>query len=98
MRMRRALDEYRVIGLTTTVPLHQQIMDSTEFILAQYNTSWLEEGLHIGHRQGGLGEDVAVAVATLLAHQRRQAVLTMQAQNGGGANWKLRGRLAGMRS
>ena len=29
LRMRRALDEYRVGGIHTTIPFHQQVMDST---------------------------------------------------------------------
>jgi len=41
LRMRRALNEYRIGGIKTSIPFHQDIMDSTEFIWGTFDTGFL---------------------------------------------------------
>ncbi|MBN1450813.1 MAG: acetyl-CoA carboxylase biotin carboxylase subunit, partial [Anaerolineales bacterium] len=38
LRMRRALEEYRIVGVRTNIPFHQTMMDSTRFMAGQYDT------------------------------------------------------------
>ena len=45
MRLRRALEEFVVDGLKTTIPLHQKLVDDPEFQQGQYTIKWLEEWL-----------------------------------------------------
>ncbi len=40
--MKRALSEFIVEGVTTTIPLHQAIFDHTQFIQGQVDTSFIE--------------------------------------------------------
>ncbi|WLV23529.1 acetyl-CoA carboxylase biotin carboxylase subunit [Aciduricibacillus chroicocephali] len=42
-RMHRALDEFIVEGIHTTIPFHQLIMDNDVFIAGDFNTNFLEE-------------------------------------------------------
>jgi acetyl-CoA carboxylase biotin carboxylase subunit len=42
-RLRRALDEFAVVGIQTTIPLHQRIVDDAEFQRGDYTIHWLEE-------------------------------------------------------
>ena len=42
MRLRRALEEFVIEGVQTTIPLHQEIISQAEFIDGQYNIHWLE--------------------------------------------------------
>jgi acetyl-CoA carboxylase biotin carboxylase subunit len=42
-RMRRALDEFAVVGIKTTIPLHQRIVDDPEFQAGNYTIHWLEK-------------------------------------------------------
>ena len=42
MRMKRALEEFVIDGVQTTIPLHQEIISQPEFIDGQYNIHWLE--------------------------------------------------------
>ena len=42
MRMRRALEEFVIEGVQTTIPLHQQIISQQEYIDGMYNIHWLE--------------------------------------------------------
>ncbi len=41
-RMRRALDEFAIVGIQTTIPLHQRIVDDAEFQRGGYTIHWLE--------------------------------------------------------
>jgi acetyl-CoA carboxylase, biotin carboxylase subunit len=42
-RMRRALDEFAVVGIQTTIPLHRRIVDDPGFQAGEYNIHWLEK-------------------------------------------------------
>ncbi|GGK02744.1 biotin carboxylase 1 [Lentibacillus kapialis] len=42
-RMKRALDEFVVEGVDTTIPFHRQIMDHAVFVNGDFNTKFLEE-------------------------------------------------------
>ncbi len=45
MRLKRALEEFVVDGVKTTVPLHQKLVDDPEFLDGAYTIKWLEEWL-----------------------------------------------------
>tara|TARA_B100000678_G_scaffold106393_1_gene89231 strand:+ start:712 stop:2067 length:1356 start_codon:yes stop_codon:yes gene_type:complete len=45
MRLRRALDEFVIEGVKTTIPLHQALLDDPEFQRGDYTIKWLEEWL-----------------------------------------------------
>jgi acetyl-CoA carboxylase biotin carboxylase subunit len=42
MRLRRALEEYVIGGIETTIPLHQRLVETREFIDGDYDIHWLE--------------------------------------------------------
>jgi acetyl-CoA carboxylase biotin carboxylase subunit len=42
-RMRRALDEFAIVGIQTTIPLHQRIVDDAAFRAGDYTIHWLEK-------------------------------------------------------
>ena len=41
-RLRRALDEFAIVGIQTTIPLHRRIVDDPEFQAGDYTIHWLE--------------------------------------------------------
>lgn len=41
-RMRRALAEFAVVGIKTTIPLHQRIIEDAQFQAGDYTIHWLE--------------------------------------------------------
>jgi acetyl-CoA carboxylase biotin carboxylase subunit len=45
MRLRRALEEFLVEGMKTTIPLHQKIVRDEEFLAGDYTIKWLEKWL-----------------------------------------------------
>ncbi len=44
-RLRRALEEFVVDGVKTTIPLHQKLIQDPEFQRGEYTIKWLEEWL-----------------------------------------------------
>ena len=43
MRLRRAIEEYVIGGIDTTLPLHSRIIGEQDFINGQYDIHWLEQ-------------------------------------------------------
>jgi acetyl-CoA carboxylase biotin carboxylase subunit len=41
-RLRRALDEFAILGIKTTLPLHQRIIEQPDFQSGNYTIHWLE--------------------------------------------------------
>jgi len=42
-RMKRALREYVISGIKTTIPLHQRILENPDFLAGDYTIHWLEK-------------------------------------------------------
>ncbi|HEX9118233.1 MAG TPA: acetyl-CoA carboxylase biotin carboxylase subunit, partial [Anaerolineae bacterium] len=81
LRMRRALEELRISGLHTTIPFHQQMMDSMRFQSGQFDTGFVEEpgGFRLqGQKSRNLAR-VAALAAVLVEHERTLEALTMGA-------------------
>jgi acetyl-CoA carboxylase biotin carboxylase subunit len=76
VRLKRALREYRVLGIRTTVPFFSWIVDQEAFRSGSFHTGYLDEVLHQAQGQPFLtpeavDEDVAAIAAAL--HMAAQA-------------------------
>jgi acetyl-CoA carboxylase biotin carboxylase subunit len=98
LRMRRALEEYRIMGVKTNIPFHQQMMNHTEFIYGVFDTTFVESRFAMREMDKAELLKAAAIAATLVAHQRRQQALTTlaQQQNQGSSNWRMAGRQEAM--
>jgi acetyl-CoA carboxylase biotin carboxylase subunit len=95
LRMRRALEEYRIVGVKTNIPFHQSIMDSHRFIAGQFDTRFVEERFSLDKAEEGKETlpHIAAIIATLFAH--RESQLASQIVRRGKrdtSNWKWIGR------
>jgi acetyl/propionyl-CoA carboxylase alpha subunit len=90
LRMRRALEEFRITGVTTTLPLHLQLMNSTRFQAGQIDTNFLEHNFTLNQTPNADLMQVAAIAATLVAHQRNQRAILLH--QGGPSPWRLYGR------
>ena len=98
-RMRRALGEYLVAGIKTTVPFFTWLLAQPEFVEGRVHTTYLDEVLRARNRQPFVrpepGDEEVAAIATAL-----QAVLS---PDGGAAppvlsgHWKTQARAEGRR-
>jgi acetyl-CoA carboxylase biotin carboxylase subunit len=42
-KMRRALDEFVIEGIKTTIPFHRQLMDDPNYLKGVYTTKFMED-------------------------------------------------------
>jgi acetyl-CoA carboxylase, biotin carboxylase subunit len=95
LRMRRALEEYRIIGIHTNIPFHQNLMDSHRFMAGQYDTRFVEERFSMGNLESNQDSrpEIAAIFATLAAHREKQlATNIVQRSERDTSNWKWLGR------
>ncbi|MGC1630599.1 MAG: acetyl-CoA carboxylase biotin carboxylase subunit, partial [Gelidibacter sp.] len=41
-KMKRALDEFVIEGIKTTIPFHRQLMDNPDYLAGNYTTKFME--------------------------------------------------------
>ncbi len=91
LRMRRALEEYKIVGVRTNIPFHQNLMDSHRFMGGQYDTRFVEERFSMEAAEEGKIDrsDISAIIATLVAHQQTQrAAHIIQRGERDTSNWK----------
>jgi len=93
LRMRRALEEYRIVGVRTNIPFHQTLMDSHRFMGGQYDTRFVEERFTMREGVDPAMQEIAAVLATLAAHHETQrAAQFVQRNERDTSNWKWVGR------
>jgi acetyl-CoA carboxylase biotin carboxylase subunit len=96
LRMRRALEEYRIVGVRTNIPFHQMMMDSPRFMGGQYDTRFVEERFSMPasqHDSGAYHPDIAAVFATLVAHTANlRSAEFVKRNERDTSNWKWMGR------
>lgn len=100
-RMRRALQEYKVVGIASTIPLFQRIMEEPDFIAGNFDTGYLDRLLHDGagdseSAERHEAEDVAAITAALHTFLCAEA-RTFQIRSTRSSAWKLAGRNGSLR-
>ncbi|MFN8404985.1 MAG: acetyl-CoA carboxylase biotin carboxylase subunit, partial [Anaerolineales bacterium] len=91
LRMRRALEEYRIVGVRTNIPFHQTLMDSPRFMAGQYDTRFVEERFSMEDAAENRQDfsEVAAILATLVAHhETEKAAQFVQRNERDASNWK----------
>jgi acetyl-CoA carboxylase biotin carboxylase subunit len=94
LRMRRALEEYRIIGIKTNIPFHQQMMDSTRFIGGQFDTTFVENRFAMSEPEREEQRETAAIAAALLVHDKGWP--TASPQQSEQSIWKQVGRWRAM--
>ena len=91
LRMRRALEEYKILGVRSNIPFHQRLMDSHRFMGGQYDTRFVEERFSIQEADEVKDSrpDIAAILATLAAHRQTElAAHVIQRNERDTSNWK----------
>jgi acetyl-CoA carboxylase biotin carboxylase subunit len=96
-RMRRALQEFKIVGVSTNIPFHLQMMDNVHFIAGALDTAFLEKHFHLDEQDELENEKIALVAASLLAHGKRKEALSSASPGISGAPWRLQSRRSGLR-
>ncbi len=90
-RMRRALREFKVVGISTNIPFHLQVMEDPHFVAGRVDTSYLERKrpVRISVEEE---EEAAVILAALLAREARVRPLAFPLPT---SRWRLRAQRFG---
>lgn len=93
-RMSRALEEYQVRGIKTTIPFYQRVIRHPDFLRGNVTTSFIEEFFAAEEklRPGG-NEDIALLAAAIHEFEHGQAGLAHASdrKSDGLSAWKARG-------
>ncbi|MBT3314100.1 MAG: acetyl-CoA carboxylase biotin carboxylase subunit [Anaerolineae bacterium] len=91
LRMRRALEEYKVVGVRSNIPFHQAMMDSHSFMGGQFHTRFVEEEFSMEDIAEGKETfpEVAAIIATLVQHEHTERAAHVVRRNARDtSNWK----------
>ncbi len=91
-RMMRALSEYQVYGIKTTIPFFQRILLHPQFLAGTYNTHFIAEMEKEPDRVDPAEEIVALIAAGIKSGREARTVMA-PALKGKANNWKIQGRL-----
>jgi len=89
VRMRRALEEYQISGVTTNLDLHRALLDSHRFFGGQFHTRFLEERFVLPEPEED-GHLAAALTAVLLDWRRRVGSRAERGETT--SRWKMMGR------
>jgi acetyl-CoA carboxylase biotin carboxylase subunit len=99
-RLRRALEEYTVIGIKTNVGLFRRILDEPDFLRGEIHTKWLDELLRRPRsaaspaNEGRAGDAAAIAAVIWQANQWDKHSTRSSSFADQPSRWKLEGRRA----
>jgi acetyl-CoA carboxylase biotin carboxylase subunit len=102
-RMKRALSEYRISGVATTIPFHLKVMEHEKFKKGDIHTHFIDEEFEKGRLPEVANRDEllkAVAVfSALLAHaeKKKSVGLVTSRVRSQESPWKMAGRKMGLR-
>ncbi len=104
-RMKRALREFVVKGIKTSIPFHRVVMDHPKFVSGEYDTSFIDREILPSNQTALPPNDeekrVAVMLAAIAGYRRdresAQRAAQTQATGPSVSNWKLAGRRSQLR-
>ncbi|MBA3533860.1 MAG: acetyl-CoA carboxylase biotin carboxylase subunit [Ardenticatenales bacterium] len=93
VRLRRALREYRILGVKSNIPFHRRLVENWNFQAANFDTGFLAANPDLMDDWIPQQKRAAAIAATVLAHRRRQQALVMVGGVGDSpSQWKIDGR------
>jgi acetyl-CoA carboxylase biotin carboxylase subunit len=93
-RMKRALREYVVKGIKTTIPFHQKVMDNEDFLAGNITTGFIGNKFILEAREVDKNlRDVAIVAAALQTSRRSRETVAADGDTVRSADlWKIAGR------
>jgi len=90
LRMRRALEEYKVLGVKTTLPFLDRVLHHPSFEAGDFDTGFVEKVFAQSDRERSRPWEVAVAAAAIQAYRDRLQARGSAETRAGGSGWARR--------
>jgi acetyl-CoA carboxylase, biotin carboxylase subunit len=87
-RLRRAVGEYRVVGIRTTLPFFRRVLRHPAFLAGDFDTSFVQAVLAEGAQQPEPPWEPAILAAALTAYRERQAARHVASAEGTRSGWR----------
>jgi acetyl-CoA carboxylase, biotin carboxylase subunit len=87
-RLRRALDEYRLLGIRTTLPFFQRVLRHPAFLAGDFDTSFVDQAFAAGAPPSDSPWGMAALAAALQAFRERQASPPGPPAGGAASGWR----------
>ena len=96
-RMKRALSEFAIAGVSTTIPFHLQVMDMPEFRQGKLDTGFIERNFSSEQAQPHPEQALAAVLGAAILADTRQRAIAAPGPVGDGVGpaaspWKVAGR------
>ncbi len=95
--MSRALDEYKILGIKTTIPFHLRVMKNKSFISGNYDTTFIETKFNVEDLKRKKSEDPTIALISAAVKQylseKEAASRAVTRPDIGTSSWKHQGRM-----
>jgi acetyl-CoA carboxylase biotin carboxylase subunit len=93
-RMRRALSEFKLLGIRTNIPFHLRLMESPSFIAGRFDNAFLETFSLAAPDETGERARLAAIAAAAVAYQRQreEANKVADGQRAADSAWKVAAR------
>ncbi|MEK7853349.1 MAG: ATP-grasp domain-containing protein, partial [candidate division NC10 bacterium] len=98
-RMRRALQEYTIIGIQTTIPFHRRVMEDPTFLAGEVDTTYVDAMLAALPPPPGRNRRAAIIAAALHAYLQDQEAAAARPQGpaAAGSRWLAAARQEALR-
>jgi len=91
-RMRRALSEFKIVGVETNIPFHQKVLESEAFQRGHLSTHFIQDHLDGEFATDPADAEAALVAAALLTHRQGTRPHVAPAANGRVPAWKTAAR------
>ncbi len=88
LRMRRALEEYRIMGVKTNIPFHQHMMDSHRFMTGQFDINFVENRFKMSDRSAPHALEAAILATLVMDRQGQHGNQVIAPGERDTTNWK----------
>ncbi len=97
-RMRRALKEYVIRGIKTSIPFHKMVMDNQNFIAGDYDTTFIDRILgKIEYKKENYEIAAAAAIISQILQEKKVVAKSSDKIQSGMNPWKLASRQSMLR-
>jgi len=97
-RMKRALSEYQIRGIKTSIPFHQLVMDNSKFIVGDYDTTFIDKILgKIEYKKQNYEIAAIAAVIAKTLQEEKSTSVSAKSSQSTISPWKLAARQSMLR-